>query len=71
MNLEPTGLFVSIVTGVIGIGYCSYAKKQQNIYFFVAGIGLMFYPYFIENVVALIGVGILLAIAPFVMNFDQ
>jgi hypothetical protein len=68
MNLDPAALFFSIFAGIIGIGYCSHAKKQQNMYFFVSGIGLMFYPYFIENVIALIGVGILLAIAPFLLE---
>jgi len=70
MSLDPTTLFFSIVAGIIGVGYCSYGKKQQNICFFIAGIGLMFYPYFIENVMALAGVGIALIIAPFLINLD-
>ena len=71
MNFDPTALFFSIVAGMIGVGYCSFGKKQQNICFVIAGIGLMFYPYFIENVMALAGVGIALIIAPFVINRNQ
>jgi hypothetical protein len=60
-------LFFSMLFGIIGLGYFSYGKKH-NPYFLVSGIGLMFFPYAVDTLSALIIIGLLLVVLPFVLT---
>ncbi|MBP8098985.1 MAG: amino acid transport protein [Acinetobacter sp.] len=62
MNTVP--LLLGVVFSSIGLGYFIYGKKQQRTMPIICGIALMTYPYFIENTVVLILIGIILCIAP-------
>lgn len=62
MNTVP--LLLGVVFSSIGLGYFIYGKKQQQTMPLICGIALMIYPYFIENTVFLILIGIILCIAP-------
>ena len=62
MNTVP--LLLGVVFSSIGLGYFIYGKKQQRTKPIICGIALMTYPYFIENTVVLILIGIILCIAP-------
>ena len=62
MNTVP--LLLGVVFSSIGLGYFIYGKKQQRTMPIICGIALMIYPYFIENTVVLILIGIILCIAP-------
>lgn len=62
MNTMP--LLLGVVFSSIGLGYFIYGKKQQQTMPLICGIALMIYPYFIENTVFLILIGIILCIAP-------
>ena len=62
MNTVP--LLLGVVFSSIGLGYFIYGKKQQQTMLLICGISLMIYPYFIENTVFLILIGIILCIAP-------
>lgn len=62
MNTVP--LLLGVVFSSIGLGYFIYGKKQQQTMPLICGIALMIYPYFIENTVFLILIGIILCITP-------
>lgn len=66
----PDGLtlMVYILTGVGGMAYFVYGKKQQNIAFLAAGVGLCVYPYLVSSSAPLILVGIVLLAAPFLLS---
>ena len=62
MNTVP--LLLGVVFSSIGLGYFIYGKKQQQTMPLICGIALMIHPYFIENAVVLILIGIILCITP-------
>ena len=62
--MNTVQLLLGIVFSSIGLGYFIYGKKQQQTMPLICGIALMIYPYFIENTVFLILIGIILCIAP-------
>jgi len=57
VSLEPGSLFISILTGLVGIALVMYGKKQQRWPQAVAGVLFMIYPYFIDGFWALVGIG--------------
>ncbi len=59
-------LLFGIVYSAIGMGYTVYGKKQAHWIAFFSGVGLMVAPYFTNNAIILLPVGILLMAAPFV-----
>jgi hypothetical protein len=67
LTLDPTQLFFIIFFGMVGIGYYSYGKKE-SIYFRIAGIALLVYPYFVDNIWLFGGLGALFMILPFVLD---
>ena len=64
-----TNLFISIITGALGIAYIVYGRRQTKFVPVVAGVALCAYSYFIDSWVWLCFVGSLLAAAPFVVDF--
>ena len=58
MSLEPGALFLSLVTGAIGLALFVYGKKQQRWPQMVAGIAFIVYPYFFSGVTAIFAVGV-------------
>src|SRR2546421_6458015 len=67
MDIGTTLLF-STLFGSIGLGYFMYGKKQQKLVPLVAGIVLCAYPYFMSNVYALVGVGIVVTAVPWFLR---
>jgi hypothetical protein len=63
-----TQLFLSLLFGSIGIGYLIYGKKRKRIAAMAAGLILCAFPYFVSNVLLLVGIGIVLVILPFVIR---
>jgi len=61
-------LFVGMITGVFGLAYFIYGKKQSKMIFMGAGIALMAYPYLFGNIIVLIVIGLLLLPLPFVFK---
>ena len=55
----------SVLFGGIGLGYFIYGKKQKKAVPFLAGIGLMVYPYFMPSVIVLLIVGAMLIAIPY------
>jgi hypothetical protein len=58
MNFDPTLLMLSLVPSGIGFVLFMYGRKQHSWPQLVAGILLMIYPYFVDTVLAMIGVGL-------------
>ncbi|NNP71535.1 hypothetical protein A7P53_03595 [Acinetobacter defluvii] len=57
-------LLWGVLFSSIGLGYFIYGKKQQHIMALICGIGLMIYPYFVENIALLLCTGIVLMLVP-------
>jgi predicted phage tail protein len=64
MTVDPNLLFLSLITGGIGLVLFVYGKKQDRWPQLVAGIALMVYPYFVSTVgmTVAIAVGIVAAL---------
>jgi hypothetical protein len=58
-------LFLGLLFGSIGMGYCVYGRRQHALVPFLCGLFLMAVPYLISNVAALVGTGAVLAALPF------
>ena len=54
-----------LLFGSIGLGYFIYGKKQRAAVPLVCGLALMLFPYFVSNVVLLVGIGVLLCAIPY------
>jgi predicted cobalt transporter CbtA len=62
-------LVISIIAGAIGMGYFIYGKRQAKYAPMIAGVLLCVYPYFTENLLWLSVIGVVLLVAPFVIDF--
>ena len=58
-------LLWGVLFSSIGVGFCIYGKRQQAPVPLLCGIGLVIYPYFIPNVLAVIAIGIVLCAIPY------
>jgi len=57
-------LIWGIIFGSIGAGFAIYGKKQKAIVPLCVGVTLCVFPYFIENVYVLVGIGLALMAIP-------
>jgi hypothetical protein len=57
METNPSSFMASMLIGTIGFGIFIYGKKQQRLPQLLAGVALMGYPYFVENVTAMLAIG--------------
>ena len=57
ISLDPTLIFISLITGGIGFVLFVYGKKQDRMPQLAAGIALMVYPYFVGTVLWTIVLG--------------
>ena len=62
-------LIVSIFTGAFGMAYFIYGRRQSKVMPVVCGLLLCVYPWFTENVYALCGIGAVLILLPFLVDF--
>ncbi len=58
-------LMWSMIFGSIGFGFVLYGKKQRAVVPLFTGITLCLIPYFITNVYALAGIGVVLIAIPY------
>lgn len=63
MSLQPELLFISLITGGIGLVLLTYGKKQDRWPHLVAGLALMAYPYFVETVAMTIALAVAILVA--------
>lgn len=64
-----TWLFAGLITGVFGLAYFVYGKKQQQLMPMLAGIALCVFPYFVDSLWLTIAIGVVLLVLPFVFRF--
>lgn len=57
MSLDPTLLFISLLTGGAGFVLLVYGRKQDRWPHLAAGIALMVYPYFVSTVTMTLAIG--------------
>jgi hypothetical protein len=55
--MNSSTLMASMMIGTIGFGIFIYGKKQQRVPQLLAGLALMGYPYFVEDVPWMLGIG--------------
>jgi hypothetical protein len=61
-------LLWGLLFGSIGLGYFIYGKKQRSIAPLVCGLALMVFPYFVSNLMLLVGIGAILIIIPYFLR---
>lgn len=59
LDITPTGLFVNLVLGSIGLGLFMYGRKADRYPQMGAGAVLMVYPYFVSDTTQLVIGGLL------------
>jgi hypothetical protein len=57
-----------LLFGSIGLGFFIYGKKQRAVVPLVCGLVLILFPYFVSNVVLLVGIGVLLVAIPYFLR---
>jgi hypothetical protein len=57
-----------LLFGSIGLGFFLYGKKQRAVVPLVCGLALMLFPYFVSNVMLLVGMGVLLIAIPYFLR---
>jgi hypothetical protein len=57
-----------LLFGSIGLGFFIYGKKQRAAVPLVCGLALMLFPYFVSNVLLLVGIGVLLMAIPYFLR---
>ena len=60
MNFDASWLFLSLITGAIGVALFIYGKKEARWPQMVVGLLFIVYPYFTTSVTWLISVGVIL-----------
>ncbi len=60
---------MSVVFGIIGMGYFSMGRRRGDSTLLYSGAALMVYPYLINGIVKTVLIGIALAIVPFVSRY--
>jgi hypothetical protein len=61
-------LLWGLLFGSIGLGYFIYGKKQRSIAPLACGLALMVFPYFVSNLMLLVGIGAILVIIPYFLR---
>jgi hypothetical protein len=64
VNNIQAQLLWGLLFGSIGLGFFIYGKKQRAVVPLVCGLALMVFPYFVSNVMLLVGIGVLLMALP-------
>ncbi len=64
-----TWLILGLITGLFGMAYFVYGKKQGLFMPMIAGVALSVYPYFTDSLVLTILIGVVLLALPFVFRF--
>ncbi|BBB32685.1 conserved hypothetical protein [Thermotomaculum hydrothermale] len=67
--MDPVKITINLIFSVLGMAYFIYGKKSERWNFIIFGAVLTFWPYFFSNIVIEIVGDIVLAIAPFLLDF--
>lgn len=58
MNFTPSAIFAGFIFGVLGMYFLKRGKNEAELPLFAVGLILVIYPYFVENVFLLWGIGV-------------
>ena len=61
-------LLWGMLFGSLGLGYLSYGKRQKRVVPFACGLALIVFPYFVSTLWLLLGIGLLLAVIPYLVR---
>lgn len=64
-----SNLFIGMIISTVGVGYIMYGKRQTKFVPVIAGVVLCIYPYFVDEWVWLVVIGVPLLVAPFLIDF--
>jgi len=64
-----SNLFIGMIISTVGVGYMMYGRRQTKFAPVIAGVVLCIYPYFVDDWVWLIVIGVPLVVAPFLVDF--
>ena len=64
----PGELFVGMIMGSIGLGYCVYGRKNGRFVALACGLLLMVFPYFVGGVWPQLGIGVVLMLLPWLFR---
>ncbi|MBI3555131.1 MAG: hypothetical protein HY074_02560 [Deltaproteobacteria bacterium] len=67
MNFSISALTAGFIYGVMGVWLIRYAKREAHIPSVVFGVALLVYPYFIENIYLLWGIGAVILVLAYKM----
>jgi hypothetical protein len=57
-------LLLGLLFGAVGSFYIAYARRQRSAMFLITGVALIAYPFFVENLVLIVLIGLALAAVP-------
>jgi len=63
--MTESWLLWGVLFGSIGLGFFVYGRKQRRVVPLVCGLILMFFPYFVSNIILLVVIGIALTVLPY------
>ena len=66
---DTISFVVYVVFGAVGLGYFMYGKRQKMMVPLFCGVGLIGYPYFVNNPVLLVVIGSVLLALPFFIKY--
>ncbi len=61
-------IFLIILFSLVGMGFFYSGKKRGNTILLVCGIALSLFPYFVHNTIVMAGLGLILIVAPFIVQ---
>jgi hypothetical protein len=64
-----SNLFIGLIISTVGVGYMMYGRRQTKFAPTIAGVVLCIYPYFVDDWVWLIVIGVPLVVLPFLIDF--
>jgi hypothetical protein len=62
MSFDPDTLILSVILGGVGMALFVYGKKQGRIPHLLAGVAYMAYPYFVDGVLASLGIAVAIGV---------
>ena len=66
--MNETHLLVGLLLSAVGIGYLVYGRRQHTPISFVAGLGLILIPFFVDSTMTLLLAGAGIAVVPFLIR---
>ena len=66
--MTETWILWGLVFGATGLGYIVYGRRQKALSPFLAGLALIFFPYFVSSTTVLLSLGLVLILLPFFLK---